>query len=93
MIYQNTPYGIFDQKTIQQYCQQEQVKRHNDQLVKVAKCAQKLEDLLKAMDEVEPQYKQLAFKECCVVAGMHMAQKGIWGAGGSVDNGCNRKYY
>ena len=78
MVYQNTPYGIFDQKTIQHYYQQEQVKHHNEQLLKVAKCAHKLEELLKAMDEVEPMYKQLAFEQCCIVAGTHMSQKGIW---------------
>ncbi len=78
MIFQNTPYGIFDQNTIQQYYQQEQLKHHNDQLLKVAKCAQKLEELLKEMDEVEPQYQQMVLEQCCFVAGAHMARKGMW---------------
>ena len=36
----------------------------------------KLDEFLKSIDEVEPEYQQLAFEQCCLVIGNHMRQRG-----------------
>ncbi len=75
MYNQYTPYNIFDQRTIQEYSSQAR-EHDNDQLQKVAKCVQKLNDLMKAMDEVEPGYQGLAFGQCCLAIMKHNEENG-----------------
>lgn len=38
-------------------------------------CAKKLDDFLKSVEEIDAQYQQLAFVECCAVLGKHMQDK------------------
>ena len=70
-------YGIFNQNSIQEQLRQQQLQQHhNDQVGKSIKCANKLDEFLKSIDEVEPEYQQLAFEQCCLVIGNHMRQRG-----------------
>lgn len=73
MIYNNSIYGIFNPNNIQEQLRQ----HHTDQMQKSIKCAQKLDELLKCIDEVEPEYQRVAFEQCCVVIGNHMRQHGM----------------
>ncbi|MBR1691967.1 MAG: hypothetical protein IJ711_04255 [Lachnospiraceae bacterium] len=78
MIYDNYLYGLFNQYNIQEQLRQQQLQQHHtDQLQKSAKCAQKLDELLRCIDEVEPEYQRIAFEQCCVVIGNHMRQRGM----------------
>ena len=73
----NYIYGIFNQNSIQEQLRQQQLQHHhNDQIWKSIKCANKLDEFLKSIDEVEPEYQQLAFEQCCLVIGNHMRQRG-----------------
>lgn len=74
-MYDNYIYGIFNQNSIQEQLKQ-QIQHHNDQIWKSIKCANKLDEFLKSIDEVEPEYQQLAFEQCCLVIGNHMRQRG-----------------
>ena len=70
-MYNNFIYGIFNQNSIKEQLRQQ---HHNDQVCKSIKCANKLDEFLKSIDEVEPEYQQLAFEQCCLVIGNHMRQ-------------------
>ncbi len=72
MFNQNEIYNIFNQQQIQAQMQQMQQQYHNQQIWKVSDCAKKLDDFLKSAEEVDAQYQQLAFSECCAVLGAHM---------------------
>ena len=77
LVYNNYIYGIFNQNSIQEQLRQQQLQQHhNDQICKTIKCANKLDEFLKSIDEVEPEYQQLAFEQCCLVIGNHMRQRG-----------------
>ena len=82
LVYNNYIYGIFNQNSIQEQLRQQQLQQqqlqqhHNDQLGKSIKCANKLDEFLKSIDEVEPEYQQLAFEQCCFVISNHMRQRG-----------------
>ncbi len=77
-MYQNSIYGIFNQSYIQEQFRQEQLQRyHNEQMCKSAKCANKLDEFFKSIDEVSPEYQKIAFEQCCFVAGKHLMQRGI----------------
>ncbi len=79
MFNQNQIYNIFNQQQIQAQLQQMQQQYHNQQIMKVSDCAKKLDDFLKSAEEIDDQYQQLAFAECCAVLGKHMQDKaGIW---------------
>ena len=79
MFNQNQIYNIFNQQQIQAQLQQRQQQYHNQQIWKVSDCAKKLDDFLKSAEEIDVQYQQLAFAECCAVLGKHMQDKaGIW---------------
>ena len=79
MFNQNQIYNIFNQQQIQAQLQQMQQQYHNQQIWKVSDCAKKLDDFLKSAEEIDAQYQQLAFAECCAVLGKHMQDKfGIW---------------
>ena len=74
IMYQNSIYRMFDQNCIQeQYLRQ----RHNEQMWKTIECANKLDDFLKCIDEVSPEYQKIAFEQCCIVIGNHMMKKGL----------------
>jgi len=45
---------------------------HNRQIRKVVDCANKLDDFLKSVEDIDAQYQQLAFSECCAVLGKHV---------------------
>ena len=76
-MHNNYIYGIFNQNSIQEQLQQQRLQQHhNDQIWKSIKCANKLDEFLKSIDEVEPEYQQLAFEQCCLVIGNHMRQRG-----------------
>lgn len=56
-MYQNSIYGIFNQGYIQEQFRQEQLQKyHNEQMWKSAKCANKLDEFLKSIDEISPEY-------------------------------------
>ena len=81
MMYQNPICNIIDQNAVrmqlQTQNQREQAEQyHNLQLKKTGYCARKLEEFLRSMDEVDPQYQQLAFEQCCMVAGKYIHDKG-----------------
>ncbi|MBD5543570.1 MAG: hypothetical protein HDR01_04805 [Lachnospiraceae bacterium] len=69
MFNQNQIYSIFNQQQIQEQLQQQY---HNQQMWKVSDCAKKLDDFLKSAEEIDVQYQQLVFAECCAVLGKHM---------------------
>ena len=73
-MHNNYIYGIFNQNSIQEQLRQQQLQHHNYQVGKSIKCANKLDEFLKSIDEVEPEYQQLAFEQCCLVIGNHMRQ-------------------
>lgn len=72
MYRQNLVYNIFDEQQIQTQLQQMQQQYHNQQIWKVSECARKLDDFLKSVEEIDSQYQQLAFSECCCVLRKHM---------------------
>ena len=72
MFNQNQIYNIFNQQQIQAQLQQMQQQYHSQQMWKVSDCAKKLDDFLKSAEEIDAQYQQLAFAECCAVLGKHM---------------------
>ena len=81
MMYQNPICNIIDQNAVrmqlQTQNQREQAEQyHNLQLKKTGDCARKLEEFLRSMDEVDPKYQQLAFEQCCMVAGKYIHDKG-----------------
>ncbi len=43
---------------------------HNQQIWNVVDCANKLDDFLKSAEDIDAQYQQLDFFECCAVLGM-----------------------
>jgi hypothetical protein len=75
MINQNQIYNIFNQQQIQAQLQQMQQQYHSQQMWKVSDCAKKLDDFLKSAEEIDAQYQQLAFAECCAVLGRHMQRQ------------------
>lgn len=75
MFNHNQIYNIFNEQQIQAQLQQMQQQYHNQQMWNVLECARKLDDFLKSAEEIDPQYQQLAFAECCVVLGKHMQDK------------------
>lgn len=74
-MYDNYIYGIFNQNSIQEQLKQQIQQYHNDQIWKSIECANKLDDFLKSIDKVEPEYQQFAFEQCCFVIGKHMTQQ------------------
>lgn len=72
MFNQNQIYNIFNQQQIQAQLQQMQQQYHYQQIWKVSDCAKKLDDFLKSAEDIDAQYQQLAFAECCAVLGKHM---------------------
>ena len=74
-MYDNYIYGIFNQNSIQEQLKQQVQQHHNDQIWKSIECANKLDDFLKSIDKVEPEYQQFAFEQCCFVIGKHMTQQ------------------
>ena len=72
MINQNLIYNIFNQQQIQAQLQQRQQQYHNQQMLKIVECANKLDDFLKSAESIYERYQQLAFAECCAVLGKHM---------------------
>lgn len=72
MFDQNEVYRIFNQQLIQTQIQQIQQQYHNEQVWKVSDCARKLDDFLKSVEAIAPEYQQLAFSECCAILGKHM---------------------
>ena len=76
-MHNNYIYGLFNQNIIQEQLRQQQLQQyHNDQVCKIIKCANKLDDFLKSTDEIEPEYHQLAFEQFFLVIGNHMRQHG-----------------
>ena len=72
MFNQNQIYNIFNRQQIQEQLQQRQQQYHNQQMWKVTDCARKLDEFLKSAEEIDIQYQQLAFAECCAVLGKYM---------------------
>jgi hypothetical protein len=72
MFNQNQIYNIFNQQQIQEQLRQMQQQYHSQQMWKVSDCAKKLDDFLKSAEEIDTQYQQLAFAECCAVLGKHI---------------------
>lgn len=64
MLYQNPVYNIFNQSYIEE---QLRMQHHNDQVIKSLDCAKKLEEFIESMNELEPEYQQLALSQCCLV--------------------------
>ena len=81
MMYQNPICSIIDQNAVRMQLQTQNQRRQveqyrNQQLKKTGDCVRKLEEFLRSMDEVDPQYQQLAFEQCCMVAGKYIHDKG-----------------
>lgn len=52
LVYNNYIYGIFNQNSIQEQLRQQQLQQHhNDQVGKSIKCANKLDEFLKSIDD------------------------------------------
>lgn len=62
MEYQNSLYSIFNQPFNEN---QLRAQHHNDQIMKSFDCAKKLEDFMESMNQIEPEYKQMAMNHCC----------------------------
>lgn len=75
MFTENQIYDIFNQQQIQVQLRQMQQQYHSQQMWKVSDCAKKLDDFLKSAEEIDAQYQQLAFAECCAVLGKHMQKQ------------------
>ena len=75
MFKQNRIYDIFNQQQIQAQMHQMQQQYHSQQIWKVSDCAKKLDDFLKSAEEIDAQYQQLVFDECCAVLGKHMQEQ------------------
>lgn len=75
MLNQNEIYNIFNQQQIQAQLQQMQQQYHNQQMWKVSDCGKKLDDFLKSSEEIDAQYQQFAFAECCAVLGKRMQKQ------------------
>ena len=76
-MYNNYIYEIFNQNSIQEKLRQQQLQQHNnDQIWKSINCVHKLEEFLKSMDDVEPEYQKFAFEQCCLVIANHMSHNG-----------------
>jgi len=75
MFNQNEIYNIFNQQQVQAQLQQMQQQHHNQQICKVSECAKKLDDFLKSAEDIDAQYQQFAFSECCAVLGRHMQRQ------------------
>ena len=69
MLYQNPVYNIFNQPYIEE---QLKMQHHNDQVLKSLDCANKLEEFIDSMNELEPKYQQLALSQCCLVIEKYM---------------------
>lgn len=74
MFDQNEIYNIFNQQMIQAQLQQAQQEYHNQQIRKVSDCVKKLDDFLRSAEEIDAQYQQFAFTECCTILGKHMSK-------------------
>ncbi len=72
---QNQIYNIFNQQQMQAQLQKMQQQYHSQQMWKVSDCATKLDDFLKSAEEIDAQYQQLAFAECCAVLGKYMQRQ------------------
>ncbi len=78
MMYQNSIYGIINQNYVQEQLQIQRAQQyHNDQMMKSFDCAKKLDDFMKSIDKVAPEYQQVVLGECCVVVGNYMRQHGM----------------
>ena len=53
MINQNLIYNIFNQQQIQAQLQQRQQQYHNQQMLKIVECANKLDDFLKSAESID----------------------------------------
>lgn len=53
------------------------MQHHNDQVMNFIDCAKKLDDFMESMEQVEPEYQQLALSQCCAVLEKHMKKQGI----------------
>ncbi len=75
MFNQNQIYNIFNQQQIQAQLQQMQQQYHSQQMWKVSDCGKKLDDFFKSAEEIDVQYQQFVFAECCAVLGKHMQKQ------------------
>ena len=57
-MHNNYIYGIFNKNSIQEQLRQQQLQQyHNDQVWQSIKCANKLDEFLRSIDEAEPEYQ------------------------------------
>lgn len=63
----NPIYGVFNESYIQSQVSMWQAQNYNNQMMKSFDCAKKLEYFLKSANEIEPQFQQIAFEQCCLV--------------------------
>lgn len=75
MRYNNPIYGIFNETSTQEQKMQRQF--HNSQIIKTYECVHKLEDFLRSVDELAPQYRELVTAQCFRLLGEYLKEKRI----------------
>lgn len=73
-MYQNSIYELINQNYVREQLQRQY---HNAQMYKSFDCARKLDEFLKSIDEVAPEYQQIVSSECCAVVGEYMRKHGM----------------
>ena len=76
MLNQNPLYGIIDLSYVQrQLIMQQMQVYHVDGQWQNNECARKLDDFLKCVSEVAPEYQLAAISTCCIVAEKYMGPR------------------
>lgn len=65
MMYQNYPYGLFNQDYLKTYqAQQRETQRHWEQNKNIADMVKAISDYCEAARKVHPDFQEMAFKAC-----------------------------
>ena len=59
----NSLYGVFDKQYIEQHADS----HHQEQVKNVQDAIKNLHDFLDSMDKIEPQYREMANREICLI--------------------------
>ena len=72
-------HNIFNQGYIQEQFRQEQYKRYqNEQIWRSIECANKLGEFLKSIDEISPEYRNVALGQCVYVLGNYFNRRNTY---------------
>ena len=64
MMYQNFPYGIFNQDYLNAYQMQKEAQRQWEQNKNIADMVKAISDYCEAARKVDPDFRQIAFNAC-----------------------------